>query len=105
MEMPATASRALESLRDERKLTDLTGVGRSIARNLNELGIHSVEDLAARSPEQLYDQLGAREGVRPDPCVLDTFRCAVAQARNPRLSPDQKNWWWWSRQRKAGLLG
>jgi hypothetical protein len=44
------------------------------------------------------------EGARQDPCVLDTFRCAVAQAQDPLLRPEQRNWWWWSRERKAGRL-
>jgi hypothetical protein len=43
-------------------------------------------------------------GTRQDPCVLDGFRCAVAQARDPHLPAAQRNWWWWSRQRKAGHL-
>jgi hypothetical protein len=33
--------------------------------------------------------------------VLDTFCCAVAQARDPGLPAEQRNWWYWSRLRKA----
>ncbi len=66
------------------------------------LGVSSVDDLARRDPDLLYRQLEQASGQRQDPCVLDTFRCAVAQARDPQLPAEQRNWWWWSRERKAG---
>ena len=86
---------------DTRTLRDLAGVGRSIEQNLRALGVGSVQELAKHDPDSLYERLSERTGVRQDPCVLDTFRCAVAQARDPELSADRKNWWWWSRQRKS----
>jgi hypothetical protein len=89
------------SLRPERRLRDLRGVGPSIEANLRDLGVASVAQLAARDGHELYDTLCRKTRTRQDPCVLDTFRCAVAQARDPRLPADQCNWWWWSRQRKA----
>jgi len=90
---------------DARKLCDLAGIGKSIEGNLHSLGVLSVTDLASRDGDELYRRLCTQTRTRQDPCVLDTFRCAVAQARNPRLPADQKNWWWWSRQRKLGKLG
>ena len=89
---------------ETRKLRDLAGVGKSIEANLVGLGINSVAALALEDGEELYDRLCVKTRTRQDPCVLDTFRCAVAQARNPRLPAAQRNWWWWSRQRKAGTL-
>ncbi len=74
---------------DTRQLRDLSGIGKSIA---------------ASDGDKLYRQLCTKTGVRQDPCVLDTFRCAVAQARNPHLPAEQRNWWWWSRRRKSGDL-
>ncbi|MBL8238023.1 MAG: hypothetical protein JNM66_11420 [Bryobacterales bacterium] len=68
------------------------------------LRISSVEQLAEADGDRLYEELCERTGTRQDPCVLDTLRCAVAQARNPRLAKEQCNWWYWSRQRKAGRL-
>ena len=91
-------------LTDTRQLRDLAGIGKSIEANLHSLGVTSVADLAVRDGDELYHRLGAKTGTRQDPCVLDTFRCAVAQARNPRLRAAQRNWWWWSRQRKSGKL-
>jgi len=88
----------------ERRLRDLAGIGKSIESNLRLLGITSVDELSQVSGDFLYNELCRATGVRQDPCVLDTFRCAVAQARNPALPADQRNWWWWSRQRKQGNI-
>ena len=85
-------------------MRDLAGVGPSIERNLRELGIERVEQLAMADPDLLYTRLGEREGKRQDPCVLDTFRCAVAQARDPELPHEERKWWWWSQQRKKGSV-
>jgi hypothetical protein len=85
---------------DLRLLIDLRGVGPSIAANLNQLGVFTVPQLAACDGRELYDRLCAHTGVRQDPCVEDTFVCAVAQARDPHLPAEQKNWWYWSRLRK-----
>ena len=71
-------------------LRDLAGVGRSIAENLNAFGVQSVAELARRDGDELYTALCRVTGVRQDPCVLDTFRCAVAQAANPRLPADNE---------------
>jgi len=85
-----------------RELRDLAGIGRAMLLDFERLGVSSVDDLARRDPDLLYRQLEQASGQRQDPCVLDTFRCAVAQARDPQLPAEQRNWWWWSRERKAG---
>jgi hypothetical protein len=98
---PARPRARKSSLRPERRLRDLRGVGPRIEANLRDLGVATVEQLAAREGHELYAALCRKTRTRQDPCVLDTFRCAVAQARDPRLPVDKCNWWWWSRQRKA----
>ncbi len=85
-------------------LRDLCGVGPSIERDLKLLEVTSVAELALREGDELYARLCELTGLRQDPCVLDTFRCAVAQARDPHLPIERRNWWWWSRQRKEGRL-
>ncbi len=87
-----------------RKLSDLSGIGKAMLKDFELLGVKSVEDLARRDGMKLYRDLEKKTGSRQDPCVLDTFRCAVAQAKDPNLDVDQRNWWWWSRERKAGRL-
>ena len=86
-----------------RQLRELSGIGPAMLSDFEVLGIRTVKDLARRRPETMYEQLVARRGPQ-DICVLDVFRCAVAQARNPRLPAAQRNWWYWSRLRKSGRL-
>src|SRR5579885_1488098 len=85
----------------ERRLTDLVSVGPATLRDLKRLGIRSLPQLARAKPAGLYRRLSKITGRRQDPCVLDTFTCAVKQAQNPRLPEKQKKWWYWSRVRKA----
>ncbi|HKV23475.1 MAG TPA: helix-hairpin-helix domain-containing protein [Candidatus Acidoferrum sp.] len=90
-------------MRQERRaLQDLVSVGPAMVRDFEMLGIHTVAQLARRSPAQMYHKLERLTGARQDPCVLDTFCAAVAQARNGRLPAEQCQWWWWSRKRKSG---
>ncbi|MGI8992072.1 MAG: helix-hairpin-helix domain-containing protein [Bryobacteraceae bacterium] len=84
-----------------RQLKDLSGIGRAMLRDFDVLGVRSVEDLAAKDPDELYERLCALTGALHDKCCLDVFRCAVAQARDPNLAEEQRNWWYWSRKRKA----
>jgi hypothetical protein len=83
------------------QLRDLSGIGPAMMKDFEALGIRSVEQLARQNPKKLYDKLCDITGTRQDPCVLDTFTCAVAQARDPNLPDEQRNWWYWSRVRKA----
>jgi len=76
--------------RDSRRLEDLVSVGPAMLRDFDRLGIGSVAELARLDPRALYERLARVTGQRPDICVLDVFRAAVAQARNHR---------WWKRRR------
>jgi len=84
-----------------RKLSDLRGIGPAMLKDFEMLGVHSVAQLASQEGDLLYDRLNKLTGTRQDPCVLDTFRCAVAQARDPELPSEMTNWWYWSRKRKS----
>jgi hypothetical protein len=88
-------------MRSERRLEDLISVGPAMVRDFDLLGIHSVSELAKQDPRKMYARLEGLTGYRQDPCVLDTFHAAVAQARNPRLPIEKCQWWYWSRKRKA----
>ena len=83
-----------------KELGDLFSVGPAMLRDFETLGIRSVAELAKREPMRMYRKLERVTGSRQDPCVLDTFCAAVAQARNPRLPAEQCQWWYWSRKRK-----
>lgn len=85
----------------QRQLGDLISIGPAMLRDFQMLGIRSVAQLAKQNPQRMYSKLERLTGQRQDPCVLDTFQAAVAQARNPRLPAEQCQWWYWSRVRKA----
>jgi hypothetical protein len=84
-----------------RQLADLISVGPAMLRDFQMLGIRSVAQLAKLEPRKMFERLNRKVGRRQDPCVLDTFCAAVAQARNPRLPAEQCQWWYWSRKRKS----
>ena len=84
-----------------RELGDLISIGPAMLRDFDMLGIRSIAQLAKQEPRKMYDRLNRKTGQRQDPCVLDTFCAAVAQARNPRLPAEQCQWWYWSRKRKS----
>lgn len=89
----------------EMQLKDLRGIGKKMLEDFEELGIQSVNDLKSRDAQKLYDRMCKLTGTRQDPCVLDTYRCAIEQARNPDLPKEQRDWWYWSRLRKSGRVG
>ena len=84
----------------KRELKDLVSIGPAMLRDFEMLGVRSVAQLARHEPRDMYERLCALTGERQDPCVLDTFTAAVAQARDPELPPAQRQWWFWSRERK-----
>jgi hypothetical protein len=85
----------------ERRLGDLVSIGPAMLRDFELLGIRTVKQLSRQKPESLYEKLCRATGKSQDICCLDVFSAAVAQARNPRLPAEQRQWWYWSRKRKA----
>ena len=83
-----------------RKLKDLVSIGPAMMRDFNALRIRTVDQLARQKPRQMYRELCRLKGPQ-DICCLDVFTAAVAQARNPELPIEQRQWWYWSRKRKA----
>jgi nucleotidyltransferase/DNA polymerase involved in DNA repair len=86
--------------KDNRELSSLISIGPAMLRDFELLGVRSVRQLARQNPDRLYERLCHVAPQHQDICVLDTFRAAVAQARDPRLPAEQCQWWWWSRERK-----
>lgn len=72
----------------------IPGVGPSLARDLYDLGMHSVEDLKGADPAQLYADLCELRGEHVDRCVLYVFREAVYYAEGGR-EPEMLRWWNW----------
>jgi hypothetical protein len=79
---------------DPNSLLSIPGVGRSIARDLENIGIHSVKDLKGKDAEKLYIRSNAYAGTVQDRCLLYVFRCAVYFAEGGRNAHKLK-WWHW----------
>jgi len=79
------------------ELRSMPNVGPAVAAKLERIGIARPEDLRGRDPDELFEDLCAIDGVRHDPCLLDTFVAAVAFADGGPARP----WWEFSRERKA----
>lgn len=78
-------------------LTSIPGVGKSIARDLWNIGIRDISDLYGQSPEKLYDLSNEFAGNVQDRCLLYVFRCAVYFAETPEAEreKDKLKWWNW----------
>ncbi len=76
------------------QLTEIPGVGKSIARDLKNLGIYEVKDLKNKDPEKLYELSNNLAGVRQDRCLLYVFREAVYYAEGGR-DKEKLKWWNW----------
>lgn len=77
------------------ELQRIPGVGPSIAKDLEDLGVHHVLDLREANPEKLYEDLCALRGAHIDRCVLYVFRCAVYFASNDEYDAALLKWWNW----------
>jgi hypothetical protein len=78
-------------------LTVVPGVGKSIARDLWNIGIRNVSDLSGQDPEVLYDLSNKFSGKIQDRCLLYVYRCAVYYATTPsgEHDPEKLKWWNW----------
>lgn len=76
-------------------LQTIPGVGKSIAQDLRDIGIHSVADLKGCDPVKLYDRSNRVAGALQDRCLLYVFRCAVYFAEHRRHDPEKLKWWNW----------
>lgn len=86
-----------EKKRGLRALRRLPGVGKVIAEDLWNLGLHGVEELAGRDADELYEAHNRYRGAVQDRCMLYVFRCAVYYARTPaeQREPEKLLWWSW----------
>ncbi len=83
-----------------KELRSIPGVGASIAGDLFDLGIRSVDDLRGRDPEKLYERFCRERGMHIDRCLLYVFRCAVYFASTKKPRPELLLWWNWKDRKK-----
>ena len=73
----------------------IPGVGPRIAQSMEDIGIHSVEDLRGRAPEELYRLDCLKKGFQEDRCALYVWRLAVYYAEHETRDPEKLKWWYW----------
>lgn len=73
----------------------IPGVGKSIAKDLYDLGYRSVAELKGEDPELMYDRFCELAGCHVDRCLLYVFRCAVYFASHTVHDPERLKWWNW----------
>lgn len=78
-----------------KQLQTIPSVGKSISLNLWDLGVRSVDDLKWKNPQKLYEKSNKLAGVKHNPCLLYTFRCAVYYATEKKLKKEKLDWWYW----------
>ena len=76
-------------------LETIPGVGKSIANDLNDIGIYQVSDLVGKNPEDMYKKLCLLRRIKIDTCVLYVFRCAVYYSTNAEHDQELLKWWNW----------
>lgn len=76
-------------------LTEIPGVGKSIASDFHNIGITKISDLKGKNPEELYLQICAYQGCHVDRCVLYVCRSSVYFAENKVHDTEKLKWWNW----------
>jgi nucleotidyltransferase/DNA polymerase involved in DNA repair len=82
----------------KRKSSDLQiipGIGKSIEKNLNDIGIFSITDLCNKDAEKLFDMSNRKVNKIQDRCLLYVFRCAVYFANTKNPETEKLKWWNW----------
>jgi nucleotidyltransferase/DNA polymerase involved in DNA repair len=80
-----------------KNLRKIPGVGPSIANDLIQIGIRSIDELRGKDPYRLYDKSNSHAGCIQDRCLLYVFREAVyyAETPEPKRDPEKLKWWNW----------
>ena len=91
-----TKARIRRLQENKSELRSLMNVGPAIERDLKGLGVHTIAELAAAEAGELFHRLQAQCGTRVDPCVYDTFRAIIHEARTGEKTP----WFAWTAERK-----
>ena len=78
-----------------KKFQIIPGVGKSLSRDLVDLGYRKVSDLKGENPETMYQNLIMLRGQHIDRCVLSVFRCAAYYASHSVHEAELLKWWNW----------
>ena len=79
-----------------KNLRQIPGVGISLATDLWNIGIRSINDLKKKDPYLLFDLSNKFAGTIQDRCVLYVFKCAVYYADTPKEEHEAEKLKWWN---------
>ena len=79
------------------QLDALPNIGKSIAKDLEQIGIDHPKKLVGKSPFDLYDKLCKKKGKHVDHCVIDVFMSAVDFMEGGEPKP----WWEFTGRRRT----
>jgi len=85
----------MKKLNVNNPLTEIPGVGQSIANKFKKIGIKKISDLKGKNPEELYLKICFNQGFKVDRCVLYVCRSSVYLAENKNPDPEKLKWWNW----------
>ena len=95
MQVAVVALIYMKKKRAQSELIQIPGVGKSIAKDFEDLGITRIHDLVKVDPNGLYEELCRIRHARIDRCMLYVMRCAVYYASNSNHDPEKLKWWNW----------
>ena len=80
----------------------IPSIGKSIAHDLWNIGITSINDLIGKDPDVMYYQSNRYAGMIQDRCMLYSFRCAIyfAETKPELRDPEKLKWWNWKDTKK-----
>lgn len=83
-------------MRKKNALLSLMNVGPATYKDLQLLGIDTIDQLKDKSPDELYKGLQKLTGVKQDSCVWDVFAAIIHEAQ----TGEKLSWWHWTPIRK-----
>lgn len=87
-------------------LKTLPRVGDKVASCLWRVGIHKVDDLKHRDPEELYNLYNQLIGKQSNRALLYIFRCAVYVATTAKKHQEKEklDWFYWNDKKNKKCL-
>lgn len=83
-----------------KELLNLKNIGKATLKDLELLGITTIEQLKVKDPSLLYQEIQVITGTRHDPCVWDVFAAIIHEAATGEGLP----WWHFSTIRKSKMI-
>ncbi len=81
-----------KKMQAQKNLQAIPGVGKSLSKDLADLGYQAVEELKNENPETMYQNLCHLRDRHIDRCVLYVFRCAVYYVSQAEHNPELLKW-------------